>query len=566
VNNVYYLYYTGYRQHGDEVYGNVNRIGVAQSPDGLWFTRMNNNEPIIVPRGFDYGFYGTGQTSVSYIDGYYYLLRYEKSQGIDGNFLMRATNPTFQSGPGESVEEWGDSGWEPSSGDLPLSEYSLTGGSSVGMAYIPKLQQFVLATQGWSGANDPSITYLLPYRFFDLYGLQKAAPILRVSASWTEGAGILSNPLGHIRLKQDCQYAYLDQMRSVGTPGHQYAWTWDLAFVGYDYYTGISSCSLKSIDYDGDFLSDFAVFRPSETKFHIKKGGSVGDVFWSGSVGSSVSSPIQGDFDGDGQIDIAVVTPNTTHMGFIDWEINESSQGKRTLFWGYTKEHAAVSKSDYIAVADYDGDGEDDIAVYRPSTGHFYVKYRDTTTYVTDGDGSIDFDWKNAVPAPADYDGDGVDDFAAVKDGNSWLIHYSSDGTFESLQLGDPDAVAVPFRVDFNADGIDDLAYWGEDPDDPADVPMWYTQASPKTVYSPPEQPVQPNEPFSFQQGNPGDIPVVGDWNGDGFADTAVVRLTGGDLRWYILTRRWMNDVDSYFKEWGWSDDLIPANNQILTD
>jgi hypothetical protein len=27
-----------------------------------------------------------------------------------------------------------------------------------------------------------------------------------------------------------------------------------------------------------------------------------------------------------------------------------------------------------------------------------------------------------------------------------------------------------------------------------------------------------------------------------------------------------MNDVDSYFKEWGWSDDLIPANNQILTD
>ncbi len=77
--------------------------------------------------------------------------------------------------------------------------------------------------------------------------------------------------------------------------------------------------------------------------------------------GQAGDRPISGDFDGDLLSDPAVFTPSTGK-----WSIRlTADQSTRTYFWG--------EPGDIPVAADYDGDQRDDVAVYRPSTGMWYI-------------------------------------------------------------------------------------------------------------------------------------------------------------------------------------------------
>jgi hypothetical protein len=54
---------------------------------------------------------------------------------------------------------------------------------------------------------------------------------------------------------------------------------------------------------------------------------------------------------------------------------------------------------------DYDGDGDTDIAVFRPSAGVWFVQGGPTVAFGTNGD----------IPVPGDYDGDGDTDIAVFR-------------------------------------------------------------------------------------------------------------------------------------------------------
>ena len=78
------------------------------------------------------------------------------------------------------------------------------------------------------------------------------------------------------------------------------------------------------------------------------------------SWGSAGDIAAPGDFDGDGKTDVAVFRPSTGV-----WYIAGSSAGFSTRNWG--------TQGDIPITADYDGDGKADVAVFRPSTNTWFL-------------------------------------------------------------------------------------------------------------------------------------------------------------------------------------------------
>lgn len=191
-------------------------------------------------------------------------------------------------------------------------------------------------------------------------------------------------------------------------------------------------------DYDGDGDTDVAVFRPSNNMWFTSTNpaNNYGAVQW----GSSGDIPVPGFYDADNKTDVAVYRPS---MGA--WYIRRSSDmGMEVRSWGQS--------GDKVVPADYDGDGKTDLAVWRPSEGNWYIQNSGGGTTVQSWGVSTDF------LVPADYDGDGKDDIAIFRPSTAfWHIRQSSGGTRaeEWGETGD-----VPAPADFDNDGKADLSVY----------------------------------------------------------------------------------------------------------
>jgi len=273
-------------------------------------------------------------------------------------------------------------------------------------------------------------------------------------------------------------------------------------------------------DFDGDKISDLAVFRPSSATWLIlpssdpacppntepfssacngifQQWGTPGDV------------PVPADYDGDGITDIAVWRPSTG-----TWLIRPSRSCGPPLGSPSTCQPLIVilgGPGDIPVPGHYSGvhgsypPGTDEMAVWRPSTGTWTVLPAGCVTPPFDPQCSnstlpgAQLGTAGDIPVPGDYDGDGRTDFAVWKPSTGeWrILPSSTPGTLLIQEWGASGDIPVP--RDYDGDGKTDLAVWRPS------TGIWY-------IILRIDQnglPLPPGTFTAIQWGGPGDVPVT---------------------------------------------------------
>jgi hypothetical protein len=350
------------------------------------------------------------------------------------------------------------------------------------------------------------------------------------------------------------------------------------------YAVGSSPRSVAVGDFNGDHIPDLAVTNYGDDTVSILLGRGDGTFQATQSYGtwSGPSTIVVADFNGDGALDLAVATyysvnillgngdgtfqavqyyyasidpfsvavgdfngdghPDLAVVGYLVVGGNNDSRVSILLGAGDGTFQAAQSYTVgfdplSVAVEDLNGDGYPDLIVAN-SAGEFASEIGSVSILLGNGDGTFQ-DAKNYAAGPTplsvavgDLNGDGHPDLAVATDGSEdeyggvTVLLGNGDGTFQEPKKYD---LGVGFHSvavgDLNRDGHPDLAVIGYD------LLLGYSRAV-DIFLSNGDGTLQAAQSYPVGQLMVGDVVAaefvaVGDFNGDGFPDLAVVTEDG---------------------------------------
>jgi hypothetical protein len=195
------------------------------------------------------------------------------------------------------------------------------------------------------------------------------------------------------------------------------------------FYTGEAGLKPVVGDWDGDGFDQVGLFKDGRWKLDTNANG-VYDAYvdLAFTYGKKGDLPVVGDWDGDGDDDVGVYRPASGK-----WYLNDNDEvfsiTTETALNGrqfvYTAPHGKP------VVGDWDGDGADDVGLYRTDTGKFK---RDLDgNHLAAGDAWVRFDGATGgKPVAGDWDGDGLDEVGVYRNG-TWKLDSNGDGVFGGL-------------------------------------------------------------------------------------------------------------------------------------
>ncbi len=231
--------------------------------------------------------------------------------------------------------------------------------------------------------------------------------------------------------------------------------------------------------------------------------------------GEAEDKHVLGDWNGDGKTKIGIYRAGTW---YLDANGNGAWDGCGTdkcIAWG-------GEPNDLPVVGDWNGDGRTKIGIYRAGTWYLDAN----------GNGAWDgcevdkcIAWGGEpgdLPVLGDWNGDGKTKIGIVRNG-VWYLDANGNGVWDScgtdkcISWGDPSDTFVV--GDWNGDGKTKIGIYRPS------TGTWYLDANGNGAWDGCEV-----DKCIAWGGEPGDLPVLGDWNGDGKTKIGIVR--GGT--WYL--------------------------------
>jgi FG-GAP-like repeat/FG-GAP repeat len=287
-------------------------------------------------------------------------------------------------------------------------------------------------------------------------------------------------------------------------------------------------------DVDGDRRADVTVYRSNGDWATLTSGSSYASSIV-GTWGGPDYTPVPGDYDGDGKQDIAVYRKSTGV-----WSIMKSSTNYTTVL--------TISGGNFYAKpmpGDYDGDGKTDVAAYQPSAGVWAI-LTSSSGYAS----GFNLTWGGTgyvAIGGQDFDGDGKADIGVYKPATlTWSILKSSSNytTVFSTLWGSSGCMLVP--GDYDGDGKADPAFYQPS------LGGWFALSSSSNYTT----------TIGMFFGVGGYLPVPADYDGDGVTDIALFQRSTGN--WTILQSSLPLAPALTIPGWGGPTD-VPVSSAIPT-
>lgn len=224
---------------------------------------------------------------------------------------------------------------------------------------------------------------------------------------------------------------------------------------------GQNPTSVVKADFNGDGIPDLAVVNQLGDSITILLGKGDGtfqaapNTLQLGSQGTQPVLAVVGDFNRDGNVDLAVVMANSSSIAIL------LGHGDATFAPAILNSQAA-SVPYWLVVADFNGDGIEDLAVADSNSGSGSISillgngdgtFNESTVAVSGSTSPSDL-------VEADFNGDGIPDLAFAN-GNSpnsvVVLLGNGDATFKTMPPVSIGSLAYLAVGDFNQDGKPDI-------------------------------------------------------------------------------------------------------------
>jgi len=206
------------------------------------------------------------------------------------------------------------------------------------------------------------------------------------------------------------------------------------------FYYGIPGDLPFSGDWDCDGVETPGLYRSTDGFVYLRNANSQGIADLEFFFGNPGDVPIVGDFNGDGCDTVSVFRASQNRVYVIN-ELGEDGEGLGAAEFFFT----FGIDGDVPFVGDFDGNGFDEVAMFRGSTGRMYLKWN---LAAGAADTTFSFGSAGDIPFAGDWNGDGRDTVAVFRPSNgTWYIRLANAAGIadHEIWLHAHDGSAAPF-------------------------------------------------------------------------------------------------------------------------